>query len=399
MYSIATYLLRFFLRIAGIFKPGIREWNKLRKDHLSQAQNVKTKAKGRKVIWIHCASLGEFEQARSVIDALYDENRYYLILTFFSPSGYTIRKNYAKIHEVFYLPIDTPGIIKKFINYLNPSVYIGVKYEFWWNLFKNLNVLNIPKVLICLKMDGTEYFLQWSYFRNILINNSVLITQDAQTKTILSKYNAQVFKAGDSRVDSVLNRIKNIKIKEKSDKKSIVFGSIYEEDIKVILPYVKAHPDQYQYIFVPHNVTPEYVQKIEAQLPKGTVRFRQSTSTEKFVIIDEVGHLFDLYSEAYIVYIGGGFNKGIHNTLEPAVRSIPIAIGPKYQGFVEAETLVSKGAMTVVKHSNEFQTFMEMANQEDYRNYVAKTQRTYFDESAGATGKILGILHQILETK
>lgn len=398
MYSIGILILEWVLILYGRFNPGIKDWNKTRKKHFKDLEAIKSEAGSKDIYWIHCASLGEFEQARPIIDALHSKVEIFTLLTFFSPSGYRQKHSYAKADRIIYLPIDTASTAKRFVEVIAPKIFIGVKYEFWWNYFRELNQANIKKVLICLKFDASKYFIRKKFFRKILLENSTFFTQNETTKMVLTELGASnVFAVGDTRVDSVLERAKNLSTFDflNSGKKIIVYGSIYPNDMDVLAPFINNNQQNYQHILVPHKIDGDNIDSLTKDLLHSFTLIDNVSVDSSTIIINKIGLLFDLYPHAHAVYIGGGFNKSVHNTLEPAAFGMPIALGPNFKGFVETETLVENGGLVVVKSPDDILTFIHKTNSATERSKIEDKLATYFKTSNGASIKILKYLSQI----
>lgn len=410
MYSFGIAVFQLYLSLAGVFKPYFKEWNALRSKHLTTGSKYPVKPNQNR-IWIHCASLGEFEQIRSVIEQLRAANSdLYLLLSFFSPSGYTAKQSYSMVNEVVYLPVDTYRNMSLFVDRFKPTIYIGVKYELWWNLFKVLKEHNIPKVLCAMNMKSNHYVFSsfGTYYKALLQVNTIFFCQsDAAAKVLTDNGLKSVEVGGDPRVDSVIARKdaqgKDILILKEWCKghETIVYGSVYLEDMPIIIATIASYPD-YKHIVVPHDVSVPNATQIRNQLK---ANFSQLITDPSFIITDktvhllaEVGWLFDLYRLADVVYIGGGFTKNIHNTLEPAVFGLPIAIGPKHKGFVEIDAFKSKKLIAVVNDKSDFIAFIKSFDLNKLEK-ISKGLNAYFETNKGASTKITDYVISLIEAK
>ncbi len=402
IYTFIISLLSLVLRLGGLFIPKFKKWNKDRSEHLEIVRKLPLLyANGKPVIWFHCASLGEFEQTRSIIEKLSDQKNHFLLLTFFSPSGYEVRKNYKKVDLVLYLPIDTRKNMSLMVDKIKPSLFVGVKYDFWWHLFECLNKRQIPKFFIAMKMDENHYIFNRfaKKYLQILGENASFFCQDRATSTLLSNkiWNAKDIKTvGDPRVDSVLERMVNPQtleplVKENfPPKKVIIYGSIYDECMDVITPFIQKYEDDYLHILVPHDVSKGNISDIAKKLNKSFVFLNEMKQdhSSSIIVVNEIGKLFDLYALADLVYIGGGFTKNLHNTLEPARFGLPIIIGPKHRGFEEVDAFLELGIAIEVKNADEFTQAIQSQSLEKRADIKIKTGE-YFTENDQASHKIV----------
>ena len=389
---VAFILSRFNSKIK-LWHTGIYNWKRKYADKV---------VSGKKTIWIHCASLGEFEQGRPVIEAIkvqYPE--YAIALTFFSPSGFEVRKNYNKADYIFYLPADTPGNAKKFIEIINPEFVIFVKYEFWKNYISELYKRNIPLYLISGIFRQEQHFFKWygAFFRKILKKFTMFFVQDEMSFELLAKIgvkNAVV--AGDTRFDRVVqiaSEAKEIKIIElfRGNEKLFLAGSSWRHDEDIIVKYINANPLKMKWVFAPHEPNPENLERLEKLFSVKCIRYSRYSEADndaRVLIIDNVGMLSSAYRYAHIAAIGGGFGKGIHNILEAACWGVPVMFGPKYDKFKEAVELIQENGAASF---DGFDSFCEIINKwlSDNNLYLqsAKAASSYVANNKGATGKIL----------
>jgi 3-deoxy-D-manno-octulosonic-acid transferase len=302
--SLATVVLSRFNSKIKLWYTGVYGWKRKYADKVIA---------GKKNIWLHCASLGEFEQGRPVIESLkakYPD--YSIVLTFFSPSGFEVRKNYNKADYIFYLPADTPGNAKKFINIINPEFVIFVKYEFWNNYISELYKRNIPLYLISGIFRKEQHFFKWygAFFRSILKKFTMFFVQDEQSFELLSGLGIKnVVVAGDTRFDRVVqiaSEAKEIKTIElfKGNEKLFLAGSSWKPDEDIIAKYINANPTKMKWVFAPHEPSPENVERLEKLFSVKCVRYSrysESDNDARVLIIDNVGMLSSAYRYAYVV--------------------------------------------------------------------------------------------------
>lgn len=407
MYNWSMYIFGFFLKIYGLINPKIGKWNS---DRRLQKQNLPMKTAWneedpRFKIWFHCASLGEFEQARFIIDGLHKSGKFKILLTFFSPSGYEIRKNYAFADLVLYLPVDTHYNMKRFVDCFKPQAFASVKYEFWWNLFNVLNEKNIPKIFIALKFDKVPYFLNSKLFNRVesFRKNSVFFAQDDHTTSILRNVypdeEVEIFSCGDPRVTTITTRnsstsnISEVLIKSTGSKKVIIYGSIYPECMPVVSSFINTQHEEFAHILVPHDVSLGNIEQIKRHIQKETLLYSELETIQNcrdcVIIVDSVGVLFDLYNLAFATYVGGGFNKNVHNTLEPTRLGLPCAFGPKHTGFSEIDYFLKNSLAKEVRSSTDFENFIKQCEDLAYKSKVQAGLKNYFELNGNAGGIIL----------
>jgi 3-deoxy-D-manno-octulosonic-acid transferase len=349
--------------------------------------------------------LGEFEQGRPIIEKLKLKlPTKKVVLTFFSPSGYEVRKNYEFADVVCYLPLDSAQNAKRFLEIVHPQLAIFVKYEFWPNMLKELNIRNIETLLISgIFRENQSFFKSYgSWMRKSLATFSHFFVQDENSKQLLNRINFNnVTVSGDTRFDRVFEITQqNNKlpfIEEFIDNKyTLVAGSTWKEDEMMLVDYInnKASENE-KFIIAPHNINPKDITDLKKSISKKVVLFSEkddkNLSDYQVFIIDTVGILTKIYSYATIAYVGGGFTKtGVHNVLEPATFGIPILIGPNYHKFNEAIDLVKNKACFVVDNSKELSLHLESFLQSDeLRLKTGESAKKQVVDKTGATAKIL----------
>ena len=408
IYNFAVQLSALFLKLIALFHPKIKLFVDGRKEVMSYLK--KNISEGDSIIWVHTASLGEFEQGLPIIEQLkknYPEYR--ILVTFFSPSGYEVKKNTAAADLVTYLPMDTKKNAIKFLDLVNPKLVIFVKYEIWPNYLRALSQRNIPTLLIsALFKENQIYFKSYGGFmRKTLHNFTHIFVQDTKSIELLSKINIKnTAISGDTRFDRVieiLERDNNLAFMEnfKNGAKTLVAGSTWPDDEEVLVPYINTGESSLKFVLAPHNIKPEHINKLKSSINKKTILYSElenkDLSAYEVLIIDTIGLLTKIYSYAEISYVGGGFATGLHNTLEPAVYGIPVIIGPSFKGFKEAEDLVNKGGVLVVKSPAEFFTLVnDLLKDEEHLKRTGDINSTYVSENKGASIQIMAYVRTLI---
>ena len=374
MYSLIIHLYAFFIELISPFHKKARlmrlgQW----KTNGILREKIDRNAK---YIWFHASSLGEFEQGRPLIEKIKAEHpEYKILLTFFSPSGYEVRKNYGGADVVCYLPFDTPYRVKKFLDLSKPVMAIFIKYEFWDNYLSELKRRNIPVYIVSAIFRKEQLFFKWygGMYRKVLSYFTHIFVQDDASRELLSKYgvtNVSVF--GDTRFDRVQDVYKNTKQvpmvdlfvnNNRSDNQlTMVAGSSWQQDEEVYLNYFNEHPEL-KLIIAPHEIHKDHLMHIESMLKRPSIRLSEATEKDikgkSCLIVDSFGLLSSIYRYGDLAYIGGGFGAGIHNVLEAAVYGIPVIFGPKYQKFKEARDLLQVGGAFSITDEKTFESKME----------------------------------------
>lgn len=342
-------------------------------------------------VWFHAASLGEFEQGRPVIEALKKEHPDIKVsLTFFSPSGYEIRKNYPLADEVLYLPVDTLKNARQWVERHHFVAAFFIKYEFWFNYMTALDEKHIPLYYISLILKPDQYFFKWygGWFRKQLKHVSHFFVQDDTTMELLKGIGFDnVTRCGDTRFDRVAAIAKQAKTFPEIEafihgRQCIIAGSSWPPDEKLLIPYIERLPENYCMIIAPHDISEKHIRQIRESLT--------SINPNKVYLIDTVGILSQLYQYARFVYIGGGFGVNIHNIQEPVTFGCPVVFGPKYKSFKEAVDLVSLGGAFSINGQEELnKTFDCLINDEAHYQQASEICKKYLKSQLGATDAIL----------
>ena len=393
IFSALAHLAAPFNSRASLWVKGRKKWREKIIDKIKS---------GDRVIWIHCASLGEFEQGRPVIEAIKREMpEFKIVLTFFSPSGYEIRKKYEKADCISYLPLDTPNNATKFIDLVKPEFVIFVKYEFWNNYISVLYEKNIPLYLISGIFRPGQHFFKWygSFFRGMLSKFKKIFVQDQRSFDLLSAIGiTNVIIAGDTRFDRVVQIVAAAGIILKLDQfrgneKLFLAGSSWSQDEEIIAEYINKFPLKMKWVFAPHEIDKSNIERLEKLLKVKYVRFSgfsEVYSDARVLIIDNIGMLSSAYRYANIAAIGGGFGKGIHNILEPACWGIPVVFGPNYERFREAVDLKNDGGAKSFTTFDEFKNILDLwLSDEKLYKISAEIATEYVKENTGATRIII----------
>ena len=405
MYSLIIHLYAFFIELISPFHKKARlmrlgQW----KTNGTLREKIDRNAK---YIWFHASSLGEFEQGRPLIEKIKAEHpEYKILLTFFSPSGYEVRKNYGGADVVCYLPFDTPYRVKKFLDLSKPVMAIFIKYEFWDNYLSELKRRNIPVYIVSAIFRKEQLFFKWygGMYRKVLSYFTHIFVQDDASRELLSKYgvtNVSVF--GDTRFDRVQDVYKNTKQvpmvelfvnNNRSDNQlTMVAGSSWQQDEEVYLNYFNEHPEL-KLIIAPHEIHKDHLMHIESMLKRPSIRLSEATEKDikgkSCLIVDSFGLLSSIYRYGDLAYIGGGFGAGIHNVLEAAVYGIPVIFGPKYQKFKEARDLLQVGGAFSITDEKTFESKMEeLSTYRDLLEAAGAAAGDFVKSNIGATNRII----------
>ena len=400
IYNLTMYILELGIKLAALFSENPA---KMVKGHREVFDLLKSKIdRNAQYIWFHAASLGEFEQGRPLIERIRKEYPQYKILqTFFSPSGYEVRKNYDGADIVCYLPIDTPANAKKFIELVNPCMVFFVKYEFWHNYLNALYQKGIPTYSVSSIFRPNQIFFRWygKSYQQVLKTFAHLFVQNEESKKLLAGIGVKnTTVVGDTRFDRVLDicaAAKQLPLvqKFKGDALTFVAGSSWGPDEDIFIKYFNAHPEM-KLIIAPHVVNDGHLKEIESKLQRSSIRYTQATEENvgkaDCLIIDCYGLLSSIYRYGEISYIGGGFGVGIHNVLEAAVYGIPVIFGPNNKKFREAQHLLAnKGGFEIHSYDDFEQLMNKFLTDEAYLKQSGKAAGDYVKGNAGAMELIL----------
>ncbi len=412
LYSLSIFLYTILIRLAAVFNPQARAFIKGRKKQFKRMR--KAVGPHDEIIWFHCASLGEFEQGRPVIEAFRKTFPHYkILLTFFSPSGYELRKDYPLADYVFYLPMDKKRNVNQFLGIFRPQLAIFIKYEFWFNYLEGLNKNKIPVFLVSGIFRKNQHFFQFygKWFRRQLQKISWFFVQNQTSSDLLDSiqiYHHEI--SGDTRFDRVMQIKKTAgklpKVVEfKQTQKLLIAGSTWPPDEEILFRFLKAKNQNIKLIIAPHKIDDGHIKTIENQFKAFHPVLYSRASESKLkqagvMIIDQMGLLSAMYQYAELAYVGGGFGVGIHNLLEAAVYGIPVIFGPNYQRFQEAHDLLASHGGFSIQTADEFiDICSRLLNTPDLYKASCKAAETYVTDNAGATDIVLHKTKEFLIAK
>ena len=409
LYNIAVYIAAFLLKIIAIFNKKIVLFVEGRKDVFVQLQN--SFGSDSKVVWFHCASLGEFEQGRPIIEKIQiqttnSESQFFgskILVTFFSPSGYEVRKNYEVADVVTYLPLDTKTNVRRFVEIVDPVIAVFVKYEFWPNLLKELSEKQIKTILVSgIFRENQSFFKGYGgWMRKSLQTFDHFFVQNNESVRLLNKigFNNTTL-SGDTRFDRVYEITKqeidlSFAEKFKNNKTTLVAGSTWPKDEALLVSFINNESNENQkFIIAPHNINIQGIDKLKQSINKKVLLYSEMENKDlrefQVLIIDTIGILTKIYNYSDIAYVGGGFGSGIHNVLEPATFGVPIIIGPNYHKFNEAKDLLQLEACVSIQNSEELDTALTLLfSDDDFRKNKGNIAKEYILNNIGSTQKIM----------
>ena len=397
LYWCLLHIVALFNAKAKLFVDGRKEWEIKLKGKLGEGESI----------WFHCASLGEFEQGRPVIEAIkVDYPNYKIIVTFFSPSGFEVRKNYSKADVIMYLPLDTRYNAVAFLEVVKPKAVFFVKYEFWHNYLTEVSKRAIPLFLVSGIFRENQIQFKWygAFFLKTIKKFNHFFLQDDTSEVLLHKkglLNTSI--SGDTRFDRVAQTLSDNKTypfveQFLNGKDCVVFGSSWKEDLEVYQSFINDTLN-FKSIIAPHEIGESNLKSIENKIAKKTIRYTAITSNTdlknyEVLILDTIGMLAHVYKYASIAYVGGAFGSGLHNILEAATFGKPIVFGPKHLKFKEARDLVKLGGAITVQSELEFNAAMTLLLNEQERAKVGQICNNYTRENQGATAHILKAIQE-----
>lgn len=399
IYDLFLKLYPLGARIVALRNRKAKQWLKGQANAFDQLTGFEPSAP---VIWMHCSSLGEFEQGRPVLESLRDRNPSLLIvLSFFSPSGYEPNRNYKGADLVVYLPLDSPQNARRFVDLVKPSLVLFVKYEFWYYYIREIERKGLPLLLVSGIFRSSQPFFHWwgSFHREMLRSFKMIFLQDKQSSRLLNQEGfTNHLLAGDTRFDRVLKIRKDLQPIDKissfaDNKKVIVAGSTWASDDESLKKFVKNNTD-IRFIIAPHDVSPARIKQCLEYYPGALLLSNIDAATAQLsnvLIIDRIGLLSRLYHYGDICFVGGGFDKdGVHNVLEAAVYGKPVLFGPVYNKYAEAVGLVKAGGGFPCKDTGELETQLSgLLNDKEKFTVAAAAAKRFVEENAGATARIV----------
>lgn len=410
LYNLIIQIAGFLLKIVAVFSPKIKlfvEGSKSVFEILESKINANDKT-----IWFHAASLGEYEQGLPVIERIKEKfPNHKIVVTFFSPSGYEVRKNNLVADVTVYLPLDTKKNALQFLSIVRPKMVFFIKYEYWPNYLTELRKLGIPTYLISGIFRKNQLFFKWhgGFYRTALNTFTYFFVQNESSKKLLlelGKTNVAV--SGDTRFDrvaSILEKDNSLDFIKtfKNDTLSIVAGSSWPKDENLLVDYINQTSEKIKFIIAPHNIKEEQIQELKNSISKRVVLFSEKSNKNladfDVFIIDTIGILTKIYSYADIAYVGGGFgNPGVHNILEPATFGVPIVIGPNFSHFAEATALVNReGCISISNKKELMDAFSNLIANDNIRHEKGHICNTFAQMNKGATDIIMKKINDQVE--
>ena len=415
LYNLIVIIASFLVKVVALFSPKVKLFVDGRKN-VFQILGQKIQPSD-KTIWFHAASLGEYEQGLPVMEKIKEKfPNYKIVLTFFSPSGYEVRKNNTIADVTVYLPLDTKFNAQRFLKLVHPEMVFFIKYEYWPNYLNELKKANVKTYLISGIFRENQAFFKWygGFYRNALKTFEFFFVQNESSKKLIQSIGFNNVKvSGDTRFDrvvAILERDNSLDFIENFTKNSspeisgalgvtkcttIVIGSSWPKDEELLTQFINQSADDVKFIIAPHNIKQEQIASLKSQISKSTVLFSEKEGKNlgdyHVFIIDTIGILTKIYSYADIAYVGGGFgNPGVHNILEPATFGVPIVIGPNYSHFAEATALVKlEGCVSINNPKDLHEVFTELIYKEDIRYEKGHICETFVQMNKGATDVIL----------
>ncbi len=408
LYNLMVHITKFLLRIIAFFSPKIKLFVDGRKSVFS---TLKSKLNANdKTIWFHAASLGEYEQGLPVIEKIKKQYPLHkIVITFFSPSGYEVRKNNQVADVTIYLPLDTKSNVQQFLKLVHPEMVFFIKYEYWPNYLNELKKKNIKTYLISGVFRKKQAFFKWygGFYRNALKSFDYFFVQNESSKNLLQSIGFNNVKiSGDTRFDrvvAILERDNSLPFvsafcqnpSHEFKMTTIVIGSSWPKDEELLVNYINRTSHRLKFIIAPHNIKSEQIANLKSEIAKKTILYSEmegkNLADYDVFIIDTIGILTKIYSYADIAYVGGGFgNPGVHNILEPATFGIPIVVGPNYSHFAEATALVHQEGCISITNQKEINQALDLLVQNpDERHEKGHICSTFVQMNKGATNSIL----------
>jgi 3-deoxy-D-manno-octulosonic-acid transferase len=402
LYNILLVLASQLVKVLALFSPKIKLFVNGRKT-VFETLSAKIKPDDQ-TIWFHAASLGEYEQGLPVMERIKQKfPKHKIVLTFFSPSGYEVRKSNTISDVTVYLPLDTKSNAQEFLKLVHPDLVFFIKYEYWPNYLNELKKANIKTYLISGIFREKQAFFKWygGFYRNALKTFDYFFVQNESSKKLLQSLDYQNVKiSGDTRFDrvaSILSRDNSLDFiaQFKNNTTTIVIGSSWPKDESLLVNFINQADANVKFIIAPHNIKSEQISNLQSQITKSTVLFSEKEGNDltefQVFIIDTIGILTKIYSYADIAYVGGGFgNPGVHNILEPATFGVPIVVGPNYFHFAEATALVNmEGCISITNQSELNDALDNLISNEDIRHEKGHICETFVEMNIGATDVIL----------
>ena len=391
LYSIAVWAYSFAIAIASIWNTKARLIRRGRKHTWKRLASLDA---AKQTVWFHCASLGEFEMARPVMEGFLDQNpSFQLVVSFFSPSGFEFRKNYERAAAVVYLPADVAKNTQKFVDLVKPAFAVFVKYDLWYHYLRILKERQIPYYLISAVFRPGHRYFKNKLFYSMLSDAQQIFVQDDVSLELLQQNGLAGTRAGDTRCDRVLQIAASAKVDERvsefcGNNRILIAGSCWPAEEKLLAEAYKEAPEGWRFILAPHDISESHLQNIEKRWVGKTVRFShlKQASDKGILIIDNIGMLAGLYKIAHLAFVGGGFSGYLHNILEPAAHGCAVVFGPKHNRYHEAAAMVRFGA---AKNIGAAIAFQQVLRNTEWQLEAGVQAQDYVLKHAGATKLIL----------
>lgn len=407
LYDLGIRLYYLLILLVSPFNQKARQWIRGRKGLMKKIESTIDPALP--LVWFHCSSLGEFEQGRPIIESIRErEPGKNILLTFYSPSGYEVRKNYPGADFIFYLPLDTRRNARRFLKQLNIEKAYFIKYEFWYHLLSNLKAQKVPAYLVSgiFRKDQIFFRVWGKWFKKILASFDHLFVQQQSSLDLLKSIGIQnVSLAGDTRFDRVQAIVQGRTVDPRfkaftGSIPTIIAGSTWPQDEELLVRYINQTDRPIKWIIVPHEIHETDIIRLAREINKKCQRYTAMTNSDlpqtSVIIVDTIGILSSLYQYAEVAYIGGGFGKGIHNTLEAATFGLPVIFGPNYQKFQEAVDLVDSKSAFPVHDYAEFEVILtRLLDDPGLLSISGESARKLVQDNLGATEQILDLTLEI----
>lgn len=403
-YSLGVRFYYLAVLIASSWNPKAKKWINGRKDSFQKIKsfNEAHQNSKKKKYWFHCASLGEFEQARPLIEKIKREEDAIILLSFFSPSGYEIRKNYAFADVIFYLPIDSKKNAKRLFDLLKPDAVLFIKYEFWAHYILEAADRKIPFYTVCAVFRSNQIFFKFygGFMRRVLKTTSAIFVQNKNSADLLRTIQINSIVSGDTRYDRVLANAEKAERIDKIEKfcgqkKIFICGSLWLPDLETIASGLKNLSNDWKIILTTHEIAEGHLKEAEEFFAdEKLVRYSQlndSNADAKFLLVDNIGMLMHLYGYGDIAYVGGAFKTGLHNILEPAAFGLPVIFGPHHQKFPEAQLFIQNGVGFSISNAADFNQKLNELSEKNLRDKI----KEFIQKNSGATELIYQNISQL----
>ena len=409
IYAIVTPIVEWSIRLLSLIHPKLRILVKGHKQSWKILDELHPN--GRKVVWVHVASLGEYQQAVPVLKALKDhETSPFLLVTFFSASGYEVVKNKVVADAACYLPLDTPFNAERFVAKARPTIALFVKYEIWPNYLRALTRYKVKHFLIAARFYEGQRLFQHAFGRKLLDSFEALLCQDEHSLALAQKMlpSKKTLLSGDTRFDQVITLAENeqpIGVIEafKNGRFCLVVGSSWHEEEILIAQYLREHvDDHFCVIIAPHKTSLSRIEQLKTTINEKVILWsdRETNAQCRVLVIDTIGLLNQVYQSADVAFVGGGFRSGLHNTLEPAALSIPVLIGPKYETFPEVQSLVALGGVLALNDYTDLESaLLNFIKQPELVRQMGRSNKDFVQSNGGATNRVIEVIGNYIRLK